>query len=112
MLDLPDRKSGTIDVTNMDSSNVAEFISDAIVDGGDVKIEVNWTGAAGQLALLGDLGGVAQKYYVNFPGGTGQPQFVYYLLVNSEKMATPLKGAIRRTFTAKLSTGAVTVNTQ
>lgn len=113
-LGLPEEVSEAINATSHDSSGVAEYIPSELIDGGEVTGTLLYSAATGQVALYGDLGGAAQGYYINFPGGSGKKQLDFSACVTRWKWGdapaqTP--DALKAEFTMKI-TGAVTVGTQ
>ena len=66
-VDPPERKSGTVDVTNMDSPNVTELISDGIVDGGEVSFSANYVGPTVDAPVSLLLGAVKSTWQIALP---------------------------------------------
>lgn len=55
-IDGPGMEQGTIDATNMDSANLVEKITNALIDYGEISFEVNWLpNTTGHKALITDM---------------------------------------------------------
>jgi predicted secreted protein len=82
----PAMKTKAIDVTNMDSSGVAEFIA-GILDAGTISVEGNFTNATNQGLALGDFQNkTLGSWKVCLPGtqpGAGYFEFSAYVVAFS-----------------------------
>lgn len=107
--ELPEKACDAIDVTSHDSA-AAEFIN-SYPDEGEISVEMNYTGATGQEALRGDLGGAAVAYYINLAGGGGQKQLAFSALVRSWKFGAGRKGQVTASARLKI-TGLANIYTQ
>jgi len=106
----PESTDAEIKVTSHDSTD-QEYILQGCVDAGEMNVSMNYKAGTGQELLRGDLGGAAQGYYINLPGGAGQKQLDFLALVKRFKLGSPIDGKVAAEITMRI-TGPVTWTNQ
>lgn len=108
-IDLPEGLAEQLDVTSHDST-AAEFLS-TYLDEGTITLDMNWTSATGQDALLALVGAAASAFYVNLAGGNGQLQMYFSGNVHFRKFGMGRKAHQALNVKIKI-TGPVSFSTQ
>ena len=112
----PGLSRGTLDVSNMDITDGAmQFMPEALHDGGEVTVELNWIPSnASHALLLADMTNSAQAYVIDWndaPQTSGITEWRFNAFITGFEPSAAVDSKLGASATFKLSSAITTANT-